>query len=137
MSASKTRNPRVTLESLVIKPPSHPTYDLKGIIKLALAEDAGDLGFILSLLKLYRSHIEQKEKISCNSLSLRFSKVCSYLYLNFVVPFVGDVTCMATLPADMVVEAHFLAKEDGIIAGIAIADMIFDEVDPLLEVLSI
>lgn len=89
MSASKTRNPRVTLESLVIKPPSHPTYDLKGIIKLALAEDAGDL---------------------------------------------GDVTCMATLPADMVVEAHFLAKEDGIIAGIAIADMIFDEVDPLLEV---
>lgn len=89
MSASKTRNPRVTLESVVIKPPSHPTYDLKGIIKLALAEDAGDL---------------------------------------------GDVTCMATLPADMVVEAHFLAKEDGIIAGIAIADMIFDEVDPLLEV---
>lgn len=35
----------------------------------------------------------------------------------------------------MEVEAHFLAKEDGIIAGIALAEMIFHEVDPSLKVL--
>ncbi|XP_047306776.1 nicotinate-nucleotide pyrophosphorylase [carboxylating], chloroplastic-like [Impatiens glandulifera] len=75
--------------SLPIKPPSHPTYDLKGVIKLALDEDAGDK---------------------------------------------GDVTCIATIPADMEVEASFLAKEDGIIAGISLAEMVFKEVDPLLKV---
>lgn len=41
---------------------------------------------------------------------------------------------MATVPADMEVEAHFLAKEDGIIAGIALAEMTFHEVDPSLKV---
>lgn len=39
----------VTTDSLVIKPPAHPTYDLNAVIKLALAEDAGNLG-LLSLL---------------------------------------------------------------------------------------
>jgi len=34
----------------------------------------------------------------------------------------------------MEVEAYFLAKEDGIIAGIALAEMIFHEVDPSLKV---
>lgn len=34
----------------------------------------------------------------------------------------------------MEVEAHFIAKEDGVIAGIALAEMIFSEVDPLLKV---
>lgn len=47
----------------------------------------------------------------------------------------GDVTCMATIPADMEVEAHFLAKEDGVVAGIALAEMVFHEVDPSLTVL--
>lgn len=41
---------------------------------------------------------------------------------------------MATVPADMEVEAHFLAKEDGVIAGISLAEMIFNEVDPSLKV---
>ncbi|PIA53138.1 hypothetical protein AQUCO_00900029v1 [Aquilegia coerulea] len=72
-----------------INPPSHPTYDLQAVIKLALAEDAGDI---------------------------------------------GDVTCMATVPTDMEVEAHFLAKEDGVIAGISLADMIFNQVDSSLKV---
>ncbi|KAA8529066.1 hypothetical protein F0562_033446 [Nyssa sinensis] len=87
--SARTTNHGISLEPMVVKPPSHPTYDLKGVIKLALAEDAGDR---------------------------------------------GDVTCMATIPADMEAEAHFLAKEDGIIAGIAVAEMVFDEVDPLLKV---
>lgn len=46
----------------------------------------------------------------------------------------GDVTCMATIPVDMEVEAHFLAKEDGIVAGIALSDMVFELVDPSIKV---
>ncbi|KAL9679399.1 hypothetical protein QQ045_017258 [Rhodiola kirilowii] len=76
-------------ENWVINPPSHPTYDLKGIIKLALEEDSGDR---------------------------------------------GDVTSLATVPANLETEAHFLAKEDGVVAGIALAEMIFKEVDPSLKV---
>ncbi|KAI3714357.1 hypothetical protein L1987_72955 [Smallanthus sonchifolius] len=78
-----------SIESVIIKPPVHPTYDLKGVIKLALSEDAGDK---------------------------------------------GDVTCLATIPTEMEVEAYFLAKDDGIVAGIALAEMIFNEVDPTLKV---
>lgn len=89
MSATETKSTGLSFESMAIKPPSHPTYDLKGVIKLALAEDAGDR---------------------------------------------GDVTCLATIPFDMEVEAHFLAKEDGVVAGIALAEMVFKEVDPSLEV---
>ncbi|KAI4313801.1 hypothetical protein L6164_026752 [Bauhinia variegata] len=35
---------RLSSDSFTIKPPRHPTYDLMGIIKLALAEDAGVRG---------------------------------------------------------------------------------------------
>ncbi|OWM86227.1 nicotinate-nucleotide pyrophosphorylase [carboxylating], chloroplastic isoform X2 [Punica granatum] len=89
MSAAETKLTPMKLGSLTVKPPSHPTYDLKGIIKLALTEDAGNR---------------------------------------------GDVTCMAVIPTDMEVEAHFLAKEDGVVAGIALAEMVFHEVDPSLKV---
>lgn len=51
--------------------------------------------------------------------------------------FVGDVTCKATIPDEMEAEAHFLAKEDGIVAGIALAEMIFDEVDSSLKVIEL
>lgn len=54
--------------------------------------------------------------------------------LSTVYFIVGDVTCKATIPSEMEVEAYFLAKEDGIIAGIALAEMIFHEVDPSLRV---
>ncbi|CAH8266396.1 unnamed protein product [Arabidopsis lyrata] len=87
MSASATQAAGEV--SMAIKPPSHPTYDLKAVIKLALAEDAGHT---------------------------------------------GDVTCMATIPFDLEVEAYFLAKEDGIVAGLALADMIFEQVDPSLKI---
>ncbi|KAB5544824.1 hypothetical protein DKX38_012936 [Salix brachista] len=89
MSVTQTMNSGVSFRSMAVKPPSHPTYDMKGVIKLALAEDAGDR---------------------------------------------GDVTCLATIPLDMEVEAHFLAKEDGIVAGISLAEIIFHEVDPSLKV---
>uniref|UniRef100_A0A7N0V9A3 Nicotinate-nucleotide pyrophosphorylase [carboxylating] n=1 Tax=Kalanchoe fedtschenkoi TaxID=63787 RepID=A0A7N0V9A3_KALFE len=79
----------LTEACMVKPPPSHPTYDLKGIIKLALEEDCGDR---------------------------------------------GDVTSLATVPDDLETEAHFLAKEDGVVAGIALAEMIFNQVDPSLKV---
>jgi nicotinate-nucleotide pyrophosphorylase (carboxylating) len=44
---------------------------------------------------------------------------------------IGDVTCKATIPIDMEAEAHFQAKENGVVAGIALAEMVFNEVDPL------
>lgn len=45
MSAvATTKNTLYSVDSLTIKPPEHPTYDLKEVIKLALSEDAGDLG---------------------------------------------------------------------------------------------
>ncbi|GLT35018.1 hypothetical protein SLA2020_095030 [Shorea laevis] len=89
MSAAQTINAGIPFDSLTTKPPLHPIYDLKGAIKLALAEDSGDR---------------------------------------------GDVTCMATIPFETELEAHFLAKEDGIVAGTAIAEMAFLEVDPSLKV---
>lgn len=45
------------------------------------------------------------------------------------------MSCKATIPVDLESEAYFIAKEDGIVAGIALAEMIFAEVDPLLKVL--
>lgn len=89
-AASVALNNGVPVDLVYVKPPPvHPTYDLKGVIKLALSEDAGDK---------------------------------------------GDVTCLATIPTGMEVEAYFLAKDVGIVAGIALAEMIFNEVDPALKV---
>ena len=47
---SVSAKPGISVQSMVIKPPSHPTYDLQGVIKLALAEDAGDRGLNCILL---------------------------------------------------------------------------------------
>lgn len=41
----------------------------------------------------------------------------------------GDVTTEATVGADVRGEAHFLAKADGILAGQAVAEYVFDAVD--------
>ncbi|KAK9094266.1 hypothetical protein Scep_025735 [Stephania cephalantha] len=50
MSATiETKNPRIGWESLVIRPPSLPTYDINVVIKLALVEDAGDQGDVTSM----------------------------------------------------------------------------------------
>ncbi|PKU76345.1 nicotinate-nucleotide pyrophosphorylase (carboxylating) [Dendrobium catenatum] len=89
MAAVEATGSMASADSLVVKLPFHPTYDLRGVVALALAEDAGDR---------------------------------------------GDVTSLAILPSEMEVEAHFIAKEDGVIAGIALAEMIFNQVDPSLKV---
>lgn len=47
MSASVSKDSGISVASAAIQPPSHPTYDLRGIIKLALAEDSADFGMKL------------------------------------------------------------------------------------------
>lgn len=51
MSATETTTSRASYEFLAVKPPIHPTYDLKNVIQLALAEDAGNQGLCLNFLE--------------------------------------------------------------------------------------
>ena len=46
----------------------------------------------------------------------------------------GDVTTEATIPAATRAEARFLLKEDGVVAGLAVAERVFRAVDPELDV---
>jgi nicotinate-nucleotide pyrophosphorylase (carboxylating) len=46
----------------------------------------------------------------------------------------GDHTSLASIPATATNKAHLLVKDDGIIAGIELAKMIFNEVDSSLEI---
>lgn len=46
----------------------------------------------------------------------------------------GDVTTLATIPADTQADAHFLAKDTGTVAGLWVAQRIFAVVDPGLRV---
>lgn len=55
----------------------------------------------------------------------------------YAVMYVGDVTCLATMTPDIQAEAQFLAKANGVVAGIALADIVFAEVDPSLKVIYI
>ncbi|HTF04682.1 MAG TPA: carboxylating nicotinate-nucleotide diphosphorylase [Bacteroidia bacterium] len=64
--------------------------------------------------------------------------------VEFVVRFVqdalledvgpGDHTSLSTIPADRIQTAKLLVKDDGVIAGIELAKIIFSEVDPKLKV---
>jgi hypothetical protein len=46
----------------------------------------------------------------------------------------GDVTTESTVPADSISTATFLAKDDGVLSGLAAADEIFARVDDKLKV---
>ncbi|MFC5409964.1 carboxylating nicotinate-nucleotide diphosphorylase [Larkinella bovis] len=46
----------------------------------------------------------------------------------------GDHTSLSTIPADAQRRARLLVKQDGILAGVAVAEAVFREVDPDLEV---
>lgn len=46
----------------------------------------------------------------------------------------GDITSEGIIPADARSEAIFLAKEDGILAGLAIAHRVFEKIDSAVEV---
>jgi nicotinate-nucleotide pyrophosphorylase (carboxylating) len=42
----------------------------------------------------------------------------------------GDITSVSTIPADARSEAFFLAKEDGVLAGLEVASRVFAKLDP-------
>ena len=46
----------------------------------------------------------------------------------------GDYSSLACIPADAMGKAKLLVKEDGIIAGVAFAKMIFEYVDPNMQI---
>jgi nicotinate-nucleotide pyrophosphorylase (carboxylating) len=46
----------------------------------------------------------------------------------------GDVTTLATVPAERRAEGRFLAKEPGVLAGLAVAERVFARVDPGVRV---
>ena len=46
----------------------------------------------------------------------------------------GDHTSLASIPSDAISQAHLIVKDNGIIAGIKLAKMIFNEVDSSLEI---
>ncbi len=45
----------------------------------------------------------------------------------------GDVTTDWTVPPDLQLRAQFLVKADGVIAGLAVAQMVFEQVDPRVQ----
>lgn len=45
----------------------------------------------------------------------------------------GDITAAGTIPAGARLSGRFLAKADGIVAGLEVARMVFHELDPALE----
>jgi len=45
----------------------------------------------------------------------------------------GDVTTEAVIPAGLEARAHILVKDDGVLAGIAVAEAVFRHVDPELH----
>lgn len=46
----------------------------------------------------------------------------------------GDVTSIATLSPEMQANGRFLAKQDGVLAGLAIAERVFRHIDPTIKV---
>lgn len=45
----------------------------------------------------------------------------------------GDITSESVIPAGAVSEAVFLAKEDGVLAGLPVARRVFEKIDPAVE----
>jgi quinolinate synthase len=45
----------------------------------------------------------------------------------------GDATSEATLPADLVLQGHIVAKEAGVLAGLPVAEALFRRVEPAIE----
>eukprot|EP00892_Ulva_mutabilis_P009577 jgi/Ulvmu1/6992/UM033_0050.1 len=47
---------------------------------------------------------------------------------------IGDATCLATIPTGRTATATFLAKADGVLAGLAVADAVFAACDPSIQI---
>lgn len=74
----------------------------------------------------------------------KVARLPSYLTLDALDTFIdrvlaedlgpGDVTTRATVPPTTQAEARFLAKQDGVLAGLLVAERVFAAVDEALEV---
>jgi nicotinate-nucleotide pyrophosphorylase (carboxylating) len=66
----------------------------------------------------------------------QFQKELQILIANAIREDVGsgDYSSLACIPVDALGKAKLLVKEDGIIAGVALAKMIFEYVDPNLQI---
>jgi nicotinate-nucleotide pyrophosphorylase (carboxylating) len=66
----------------------------------------------------------------------QFQKELQILIANAIREDVGsgDYSSLACIPADALGKAKLLVKEDGIIAGVTLAKMIFEYVDPTLKI---
>jgi nicotinate-nucleotide pyrophosphorylase (carboxylating) len=49
----------------------------------------------------------------------------------------GDVTTLNTIPEGSLVEGEFLAKEPGVVAGLAVVHEVFSQLDPRVEVIDL
>lgn len=47
---------------------------------------------------------------------------------------VGDVTSLSTIPKETKAVATFLAKADGVLAGLVVAEKVFEQIDPRIKV---
>lgn len=67
---------------------------------------------------------------------IQFQKELDLLIINAIREDVGvgDFSSLACIPATAVGKAKLLVKEDGIIAGVAFAKMVFNYVDPALKI---
>ena len=65
------------------------------------------------------------------------ANACSTVYDQRTAVFsraAGDISSLATVPESTSATAEFLAKQDGVLAGVAVANLVFQMVDPQLEV---
>jgi len=46
----------------------------------------------------------------------------------------GDITTLATVPADTKISGRFIAKEEGVICGIPVVKRVFELIDPAVEI---
>ena len=66
----------------------------------------------------------------------QFKKELQLIIVNAIREDVGegDYSSLACIPANAIGKAKLIVKEDGIIAGVAFAKMIFEYVDPKLKI---
>ncbi|KAK2979626.1 hypothetical protein RJ640_020118 [Escallonia rubra] len=120
MTATATKIHGVSTESIYVKPPAHPTYDLKVVIKLALAEDVGNRvvmafrskALVLHIIKMTAT-TTKIHGVSTESISVKPPPHPTY---------------------DLKTVIKLALAEDAGNRGIALAEMVFNVVDPALKV---
>lgn len=98
----------VPLRAFDVPPPAHPTFDLEDLVRRSLEEDSAGIGDITTLATI-------PAETQVRTLRALSSGPCS-----------RGLTTGPHVQA----EATFLAKDDGVVAGLGVATMVFQMVDP-------